>query len=317
MKNRKISLLVVFVFLTTLLSSAVWFFKEENKPKVIVVIRRIDSEYWKIFESGAKKAFQDFNISGQVIAPESQYPISNQPNLLKKVLKENPDALIVAPTVPKVVYPVLMEYKKRNIPVFITNTSVDWKYTAYIGTDNTTLGKTAGMLLGSMLQPGDQVAIIHGRVNDGISITRKNSAKKALEAIGVEIVAEEVGYDRLKKPIPVIGNILQTYPNLKGVVGTTDRLALEALQDIEEKQLKIPVIGADGIASMVETVKAGKITATIAQNPYDAGYLSVAQAHKKLKGENIDLRIHSGIDIITEYNAKEKLDFLQKNMIEE
>lgn len=169
MKNWKVSLLVVFGLLTILLSSAIWYLKVESKPKVLVVVRRIDSEYWKLFESGAKKAFQDFGVSGQVFAPESQYPISTQPNLLKKLLKGNPDALIVAPTVPKVVYPVLTEYKKRNIPVFITNTSVDWEYkTAYIGTDNITLGKTAGMLLGSMLQPGDQVAIIHGRINDGI-----------------------------------------------------------------------------------------------------------------------------------------------------
>jgi ribose transport system substrate-binding protein len=317
LKKRWFLPLAAIVFLTASLSSIMWYFKEEKNPKVFVVVRRDNSEYWDVFESGAKKAFHDLNINGQVIAPESQYPISNQPDLLKKVLKQKPDALIVAPTVPSVVYPELMEYKEKNIPVFITNTSADWKYkTGYIGTNNKTLGKTAGMLLGTMLQPGDQVAIIHGREDDGVSITRKNSAKRVLEDIGVDIVAEQVGYDRLKNPIPVMDSILQKYPNLKGVLATTDRLALDALQVIEEKQLTIPVVGSDGLEKIVEEVKDGNVSvsATIAQNPYDAGYLSVTQAYKVIKGDRVQTSIDSGVDIVTMDNAKEKLAFLKKNV---
>lgn len=96
-----------------------------------------------------------------------------------------------------------------------------------------TLDKTAGKLLGSMLQPGDRVAIIFGRVDDIVMIDRKNGAKKVLEDIGIEIVTEQSGYDHLGNPKPVMGTILQTYPNLKGVVTTSDRIALEALIVIE------------------------------------------------------------------------------------
>jgi hypothetical protein len=50
---------------------------------------------------------------------------------------------------------------------------------------------TAGKLLGSMLQPGDQVAIIFGRVDDIVMIDKKNGAKKVLEDIVIEIVTEQ------------------------------------------------------------------------------------------------------------------------------
>jgi ribose transport system substrate-binding protein len=63
---------------------------------------------------------------------------------------------------------------------------------------------------------------------------------------------------------------------------------------------------------MVESVEAGKINATISENPYDIGYLSVEQALKAIKGDNVEKKIDSGIDIITEDNAKERLDFLQE-----
>jgi ribose transport system substrate-binding protein len=284
LKKRWIISLIFTAFLMTLISFAVYFFKEGGKPKIIVVMQRSDLEYWQLFRSGSEQAFRDFDIDGEVVAPDSLYPIMKQPNLLKKVLKQNPDALIVAPTHPDVVIPVLMEYKKQNIPVFLATRDMEWEYkTAYIGTDDIRLGQTAGKLLGSMLQPGDQVALILGRLEDPVMIDRKNGAKKVLEDIGIEIVTEQIGYDHLGDPKPVMESILQTYPNLKGVFAFSDRLALDALKIIEDNGLKIPVIGADGIIEMVKSIEAEKIDATVAQNPFDTGYLSVEQAHKVIR----------------------------------
>ncbi|UZW66227.1 hypothetical protein OC195_20410 [Priestia flexa] len=41
------------------------------------------------------------------------------------------------------------------------------------------------------------------------------------------------------------------------------------------------------------------------------GYQGVENALKTIKGEKIEKRIDSGIDIITKENAQEKLEFLQ------
>jgi ribose transport system substrate-binding protein len=312
-KEKLIVPLAVIVFTMALTSFIVWFLKEQDKPKIMIVTQRLDIEYWKIFESGAEKALQDFNLDGKVIAPESIYPISNQPNMLKKVLNQQPDALIVAPIDEEVTIPVLMEFMKRNIPVLFVSRDIEWEYkTAFIGPDHYALGEMSGKLLGSMLQPGDQVAIIFGLADDQAMIDRTNGAKKVLENIGIEVVAERSGYDELANPTPVIGSILQSYPNIKGVIATSDRLALEALGTLEEEGLKIPVIGTDGIIEMTEFVGSGKVAATIAQNPYDMGYLSVVQAQKAIEGDSTEKIIDSGIDILTEDNAQDKLNFLKK-----
>lgn len=60
----------------------------------------------------------------------------------------------------------------------------------------------------------------------------------------------------------------------------------------------------------MKIVEAGKLSATVAQNPYDMGYLSVEQAIKAVKGEYIPERIDSGVDILTQDNVKDKLAFL-------
>ncbi len=78
----------------------------------------------------------------------------------------------------------------------------------------------------------------------------------------------------------------------------------------------IPVIGKriEGakITEMVELIEEGTLTDTVAQNPYDMGYLGVETAVKVTKGEKVEKNIDSDVDIIIEDNAEQRLDFLKK-----
>jgi ribose transport system substrate-binding protein len=214
---------------------------------------------------------------------------------------------------PSVTIPVLMEYKKKNIPVLFAGRDADWKdKVTYIGTDHLLLGKMAGKLLGSMLQPGDQVALIHGTLKDKAEMERMKGAKEVLGNAGIEIATEQLAEDQFGNPIPVIENTLQNYPDIQGVFTTSDIIALDVLKAVEKEGLKIPIVGTDGITQMMKVVEAGELSATVAQNPYDMGYISVEQAIKAVKGEYVSKRIDSGVDIITQDNGKDKLEFLNR-----
>ncbi|GAA3333728.1 hypothetical protein GCM10020331_098920 [Ectobacillus funiculus] len=65
-----------------------------------------------------------------------------------------------------------------------------WKdKTAYIGTDNLNLGRIAGELLASHLQPGDEAALIGGDIP--VIGKRIEGAKMSLEAAGIKIATEK------------------------------------------------------------------------------------------------------------------------------
>ena len=81
---------------------------------------------------------------------------------------------------------------------------------------------------------------------------------------------------------------MQEHPDLKGVVATSDYIALPALNVIEKQGLKMPVIGADGITEMLELVEKGTLSSAVVQNPYDMGYLSVQTALKVINGEKVN-----------------------------
>ena len=183
--------------------------------------------------------------------------------------------------------PVLEEFVKQDIPVLFIHTDDYWKNrTAYIGTDHEELGRKAGILMGSQLQPGDQVALL-GRTAE-VDDKRLKGAKASLEAVGIKIVTEIRGLsiDNPKDVEKRMEIALQQHPDLKGVVASTDYIALPALKIIQENGLELPVTGTDGISEMLELIEKGTLSSAIVQNPYDMGYLSIQTALKVTKGEN-------------------------------
>ncbi len=236
--------------------------------------------------------------------------IEEQMDLLKGVLKEEPDVLVVSP-ISSEVNPILDEFAQRHIPILLMNSDDSWeKKAAYIGTNNLELGKKAGILLASQLQPGDQVALL-GR-QTSIEEERIEGAKMSLDTVGIKVATEKVD-------LPIIDSnateeamktILQEHPDLKGVITSSDFVAIPALKVIQEHGLDIPITGTDGLTEMLTFIKEGTLTGTVAQNPYDIGYLSIEAAKKTTKGEKVQPIIDSGVDIITKGNADQRLKFL-------
>ncbi|OIJ17435.1 hypothetical protein BKP37_02740 [Anaerobacillus alkalilacustris] len=307
MRSRSVFLIIIFTFLTILIGM---MFKSHlsEKPTVVIVLKDLDTQYWELVKAGAEQGFSDFGVNGKAVAA-SLGDVEGQKDLLKSILKEKPDLLIVSPLNSDIV-PTLEGFNANSIPVLLLDTDNAWgNKTSYIGTNNINLGKMGGMLLATQLQPGNEVAILGGHISE----ERIKGAKLSLEAARVKIAIETFNLPNESGPVKeVMETILEDYPNIKGVFADTDIKALGALDAIEEYGLNIPVIGADGINEMLELIEEGILTGTVAQNPYDMGYLSVETAMKVLQGERVVEMVDTGVDIITKANASERLTFQQR-----
>jgi ribose transport system substrate-binding protein len=282
-----------------------------EKPKVVVVLRTLDREYWQTIKAGTEKGFRDFGVDGEVVVAHHETD-EEHIKLLEKVQKEKPDIVIVTPDNSSKLIPKLEEFISNGIPVILLSANLELEgKTSYVGTDNVELGKKAGAFLATQLQPGDEVAIIGGTVVYDVFNDRARGANMMLKNAGVNVVAEEREVPEDTKAIhKVMEKILREHPDIKGIVATHDTLALEVIKALEDKGLNIPVTGADGTTNLIELIEAEKIPGTVAQNPYDMAYLSVETALKVTKGEKVEKFIDAGVDIIIKGNAEERLDFL-------
>jgi ribose transport system substrate-binding protein len=310
LKTSKLFLLFIFVITTI---TIVFIYKQyiEEKPKVAIVLKALDREYWNIIEKGAEKGFKDFGIDGKVLGPKDG-TAEEQADLLEIVLNENPDVLVVSPINSPTINLILEKFVKKNIPVLLIDTDNHFKYkTAFIGTNNKELGKQAGVLLSTQLQPGNKVALI-GR-NEVSDVERIKEAKNSLETVGINVVSEKIlTSDKVDEK--EIQKLIQEHPDLKGVIASNDFIAIQLLKVIKKQQLRIPIIGSDGTTEMIKLIEKGILTGTVSQNPYDIGYLSVDVASRVSKGEKVNRNIDTGVDIITEGNAYQRLTFL-KNVL--
>ncbi|OAS89274.1 MULTISPECIES: sugar ABC transporter substrate-binding protein [Metabacillus] len=284
----------------------------EEKPKVVVVLQSLTSEYWNFVQAGAKQAFKDFNVDGTILGPSSESQVMEQINMMQDALTKGPDALVVSATQPETAIPTFNQYKESDIPVLLINQDVDWdNKVTFIGTDNFTAGKKGGELLASMLQKGDKVALIGGVLGSQTHRDRLDGAKEALVAAGMEVVAEQPADSDKSKAMNVMENIIESNTGLKGVFVSSDDMAMGASRGVQNKGADVQVVGLDGTVESLESVIKDNTVGTVAQNPYDMGYKGVENAIKAIKGDSVEKRIDTGAEVITKENAQERLDFLK------
>lgn len=314
-KKKWILSIACLVLLAAILSY-VFIAQAQEKPTIDIILKNSDSDYWKIMRAGIVKAANNLGADKKIYIPEKDD--EDQVKILKKVLKEKPDAVIVALTNPAFAIPILREYKNAKIPVLLVDTEADWPdQTSFIGTDNPTLGRKAGELLTSALQPGDKAALFGQLSNNTVNMDRMEGAKTTLTAAGIQVVAEKLISPKNDNTTEALSMIIKEYPDLKAIFAATDELALKIIKFSAQNDLKLQVVGSDGTIEMVKKIQDGTLISTLSQNPYDIGYLSMENAIKASKGGSVENRINSGVDIVTKDNAKSKMDFLGKTLNQE
>ncbi|MFB5193531.1 sugar ABC transporter substrate-binding protein [Neobacillus sp. KR4-4] len=282
--------------------------KDSGKPKVAVVLKGLDQEYFKLAEKGAKQAFEDLGVDGTFLAATTQTETEKLINILEDLTNEEPDALVVMPSTEAAI-PVLQRYKEKDIPVILIDTDLKWDgKTAYIGTDNYTAGQEAGKFLAEKLSKGDKIAILEGVLGTDVNEQRVKGVEDVMKEKGIKITASQAAdFDRVKA-VTVMENILTANPDIKGIFTANDEMAIGALKAVKARNLNIPIIGIDGTSDVLKSISKGDVTASVAQEPYDMAYKGVENALKAIKGETVEKNIDSSIEVITKENAGEKLE---------
>ena len=81
----------------------------------------------------------------------------------------------------------------------------------------------------------------------------------SLDTVGIKVVTEEVDLpiNDSSAVEEAMQSILREHPDLKGVMTSSDFIAIPALKVIREHGLEIPVTGTDGLTEMLTAIKQG------------------------------------------------------------
>lgn len=286
--------------------------KSEDDINIHVVLKTLSHPYWKSVEAGAKQAAEDLGVKVEVNGPPSEADVIEQVDMMDNAISQAVDALVVSPSQPTTVTNIFDLAESNNIPVLLVDTDADWdNKVTFIGTDNYSAGEEGGKYLASLLEAGDKVVIIEGAKGNLATDERARGAKDALEEAGIEIVAQQPADSDKFKAAGVIDAVLQNHADLAGAFAANDDMAIGALSATEQAGIQIPIIGINGGDEATELIIEGKLAGSVAQSPYEMGYMGVENAVKIIKGEEVDVRIPTPIKVVNEENAEEHLKEIQ------
>lgn len=241
-----------------------------------VVLKTLSSEFWQSAQKGAEEKAAELGVEVEVLAANSEDDVEGQMNVFETMIQSGEYAgFAVAPLSDSNLVNTIVEanekgYLVANIDERVNDenlTAAGGHLVSFVTTDNEFVGKTAGEYIASLLSSGDEVAIIEGKAGATSGEKRKAGCQAAFEAAGLVIVdSQPADWDKTKA-YDLTTNLISKNENLKAIYCCNDTMAMGAQEAVQNAGKDIIVVGTDGNSDAIESVKAGNLTATVAQDP--------------------------------------------------
>jgi D-allose transport system substrate-binding protein len=252
-----------------------------------IILKTLANPFWVSMKEGVQAEAQKKGVQVDIFAAASEDDITGQQRLLEDAINKHYKAIGVAPITAVNMIQQIVAANQKGIYVVDMDEKVDMaqlksaggSVVAFLSTDNKAVGEKAGkFILAKIGAAGGKVAIIEGKAGNASGDARRDGAVAAFKgASNVKIVASlPADWDRARA-LDVATNMLQRNPDLKGIYACNDTMALGAFQAVRNagKQGQIAVVGTDGAPEAIDSVNAGELTATIAQDAAGVGARSL------------------------------------------
>lgn len=267
--------------------------------KLALVVSTLNNPFFVSLKDGAQAEAKKMGFD--LIVLDSQNDPAKELSNVEDVLNKGVKALLINPTDSDAVKAAVRTANRAHVPVITLDRSANGgKVATHIASDNVAGGKMAGDEIIKVLGGKGKVAELQGVPGTSAARDRGKGFHEAIKADkAIDLVASQpADFDRTKG-LNVMENILQAHPGIQAVFAQNDEMALGALKAIEGSGKKIAIVGFDGTDDGIAAVKAGKMVATVAQQPDQIGALGVQAAAKVLKGEKVPAFTSVPLKLIT------------------
>ncbi len=274
----------------------------QKAPSELVVgvsISTLNNPFFVSLEEGINNLAEENGT--KIKSLDAQNDTAKQTNDVNDLIQQGVDILLINPVDSSAITPAVESANAKGIPVItIDRSSESGKILALVASDNVEGGEMAAEYIKQI--SGENVETVQLEGVPGASASRErgkgfmNIAEESLNVID----SQTANFDRAEG-LTVMENMLQANPSIKAVFAQNDEMALGAIEAIKAAGLSgsIQVVGFDGTEDGINSVKAGVLSATVAQQPEEMGRLALQAAFDHFAGITIDEYIPSPLELIT------------------
>ncbi|MBW3622662.1 MAG: substrate-binding domain-containing protein [Armatimonadetes bacterium] len=244
----------------------------------IVLISNSTSPFWQTVEKGMEDASRDLNVKVDLIRSDGS--VAGQIQKLEQVSAQGDikgAAVSVIDTGAQGIIDRLNELQKKgvNVITFDSDGPEGSRY-AYIGANNVEAGRRAGEALAKLRPQGGKVVAFVGRQSAANARERIQGFKEGAgpKFTLVDVMEDETDPSKARQNVTAA---IQAHPEADILLGLWSYNAPAIAEEVvrANKADKYTIVTFDAEPNTINQLQKGVIDATVIQNPYQYGYLSV------------------------------------------
>ena len=250
---------------------------------------------------GAEAAAAKLGVSLSVA--DAGDDVSKQVADIEDLVSKNISVLIVNPVDSDAVTGAVEAAKAKGVKVISVDRAVNGvDIDCQIASDNVAGAALATQYIVDTLGEGIKIAELEGTPGASAAIDRSAGFHSIADEKLDVVAAQTANFDRTQG-MSVMENMLQANGGIQAVFAANDEMALGAMEAISGAGKDIMVVGFDATDDAIESIKAGKMAATIAQQPALIGSTAVENAVNLINGKTIEKSIPVEVTLVTAENV--------------
>ncbi len=274
---------------------------------IAVFTKNQTNPFFQNVRVGAENAARQLGAKVIQYVPTKPDSIPEQMSQVEDVIVKKPDAIVFTPVDYKALIPSVEKMNAAGIPVVnVTDHMAGGKLVSYVGIDDYKVGLATGQALVTALGGKGNVVIIEGVKGSLSNQDRTRGLTDAIKAApNMKLLATQPGNFQRLNALQVMENMMQSFPQIDGVLAANDAMATGAIEALEAANRKAIVVGINGTKEAVDAVKAGKLLASGQADPFMQGCLATTIAIRHLRKQAVPTEMFLKPSVIDKSNYKE------------
>lgn len=311
MKKTLRSVILLVLALSMLLAlTACSTSQKSDKVKIGVTLMDFSTEFGiglKDYMTAKADAMGDVELT----VVDAGGDAAKQLQQVETFISQKVDAIIMQPQEQEACSPAIDKAKAAGIPIINCNSLTITEPDAYVGSNDSESAEIAMTYIAEQLGGKGNVLMMHGHPGQTAEVKRTEGAMDILaQNPDMTLLDEQTAdWDRAEA-MTLMENWIQAYGDqINAVFCQNNEMALGALNALVQagKKDNVLVVGVDAIDDALQSVKDGKMDATVYQDCKGQAEGAIEAAYKLAKGESVEKEILIPFILVTTENVDEYL----------
>jgi ribose transport system substrate-binding protein len=293
------------------------------RTTIAVIPKGTSHVFWQSIHAGAAKAAQELGVDIIWRGPIREDDRDSQVSEVEGFVSRGVSGIVLAPLDDTALAAPVTSAMRSKIPVVIIDSGLKGgEYVSFVATDNHKGGRLGGEQLAKILGGKGKVAMLRYEEGSASTNEREDGFLEAMKANpGIQVVsANQYGGADVESAYKKSESLLSTYKKpdgslaLDGIFTPNESTSFGMLRVLQDNSWagKVHFVGFDASENLVKGLRSGQIDALVVQDPIRMGYLGVKTLVAHLKGQPVEKRIDTGVQVASRENmdAPEMKDVL-------